>query len=341
MTERICPRPWERLATHVDGRANTCCPIWLDPSAIAHGSHLPTEQWNAPAIVELRRNLLAENYSKCANCPELGAGYARRADPAGLVAISPTPPRELTIAFDLSCNLSCWSCRSESIMATPDQIRQQREALANLAEWRETLERVSLLHSGELFTSRPCIEWLRTLTPAEWPRLTLELFTNGTLLARRWTTLQNAHPFVRRFIISTDAATQRTYESIRRGGQWLDLLAGLQLVKGLRDAGQLADGFQLNFVVQPDNLDDVPLMLEFAREHNVTCIMFGMLEPTWMAADSDLYAAVNLSRPDHPLRAKFVQVAEHLAAQHRASGAPEIIAHTVWKSAFDQWELTT
>jgi MoaA/NifB/PqqE/SkfB family radical SAM enzyme len=284
---------------------------------------------------------LAGDYSLCQNCPELGAGYAVRHPAAGLQPFMSDGPKRVVIENDLTCNLSCWSCRSDLIVEGSQRQHRIAKALAGLDAWADSLEFMSILQSGEVFSSRPCLDWLSTFEPARWPKLKIELFTNGTLLAKRWPEIAAAHERITRMLISVDAATPATYERVRRGGRWEDVRSGLALARELRRAGQLPDGLQLNFVVQPDNFREMLAFVDMCAEFDATEAHLAIMNPSWH--DDRTFAPHDLRRSDHPLRDEFVDAAEHLAERarrcERTNTGLAIVAHTVWRAAFGQWTV--
>lgn len=328
MVERVCPQPFEQIRLGVD-RATTCCPVWLDKAAHAVGATTPEAAWNHPTIVDLRARLLVGDYSLCQNCPELGVGYAIRLPADGLLPQMTTGPKRVVLENDLTCNLYCWSCRADQFVERPERQHRIAEVLAGLEQWAADLEHMSILQSGEAFMSRPCMEWFAAFVPSKWPKLTIELFTNGTLLTRRWPEIAPVHDRITRMLISVDAVTPETYERVRRGGCWEDVKAGLTLASDLRREGRLPDGLQLNFVVQPDNFLEMSEFVNLCAAFEATHAHLAIMSPVWH--DAATFAPHDLRRSDHPLRHEFVRAAEQLAARvHATDGPPQIIADTVW-----------
>jgi hypothetical protein len=105
--------------------------------------------------------------------------------------------------------------------------------------------------------------------------------------------------------MSTDAACEETYEALRRGGRWEDLLAALQFIAQLRDLGVLTE-FQANFAIQAANVQEVPAFVRLAKEHRATCVKFALLGRTWHSEAQ--YAQANVARSDHPLHDKLREV---------------------------------
>jgi len=335
--DKVCPHPFERIYLGVE-HATTCCPVWLDQAAYAYDASMPAEAWNHRAVVQLRERLLNGDYSLCQNCPELGAGNAVRHPAEGLQHVMTAGPMRVIIANDWTCNLCCWSCRPDLIVEGSGPQHRIAKALAGLDAWAESLEHMSILQSGEVLTSRPCIEWLAAFEPDKWPKLKIELFTNGTLLAKRWPEIAAAHGRITRMLISVDAATPATYEHIRRGGRWEDVRSGLALARELRRAGRLPDGLQLNFVVQPGNFREMLAFVDMSAEYEATEAHLAIMNTSWH--DARTFAPHDLRQPNHPLRDKFVHAAELLAEQAKQSDSgPEIVAHTVWRAALGQWTI--
>lgn len=95
----------------------------------------------------------------------------------------------------------------------------------------------------------------------------LNLQTNGLLIRKYWQEIKqfkNAY-----FAISIDGCTKSTYEKIRRGGDWNELLATLDIIQATaaNDSWRSWNMYHAH-VVMRSNLLELPRMLEFAHRYN-------------------------------------------------------------------------
>jgi hypothetical protein len=306
MVTMHCSRPFTTL--HVlHGCCATCCPHWLDPSAVVFGSRDdPWGVWNSEPFRALRRQVLAGDFSLCHNCvlyqngtPE-GNGHAEDWHRE----IMETGPRIFLLGNDRRCNLHCWQCRPGPVTVGDDSaIRRQTEAF--VSAFLPHIRLLSVSHAGDPFAAPTSFDLLRSVRAAGWTQLRVELFTNGLLLPLRWPDLVDLHPAIYRVNMSIDAATKETYEALRRGGRWEDLLAALQFVASLRDQGVLAE-FQANFAIQAANVQEIPAFVRLAKDHRATCVKFALLGRTWHS-EAD-YAAANVAWPRHRLHGTLREV---------------------------------
>jgi MoaA/NifB/PqqE/SkfB family radical SAM enzyme len=161
----------------------------------------------------------------------------------------------LAINIDESCNLSCPSCRRETIMHTSGPVVEQKQQdidriMTWLADFNEPIH-IILSGNGDPLAStiiRPLIKNYKPKTTQ-----TFKLFTNGLLLKKQ---LTQSHLLsqITEFSISVDAGSHEVYEKVRRGGDWKVLLENLGYLKTVRKKSTVA----LNFAVQNSNWYDLP-----------------------------------------------------------------------------------
>jgi MoaA/NifB/PqqE/SkfB family radical SAM enzyme len=175
-------------------------------------------------------------------------------------------PLWIYAANDLSCNLACPQCR-------PHPIITKNVNLDLLDRYLPTAELVSVLNSGDPFASPRYLELLQSIDPEEYPKLRIELFTNGLLLPRFWPSLFKIHDRITRLRVSIDAATEATYRKLR-GGNWKLLLESLRFIKTLS-----VPYVAYNFCAQEENIDEAPDFVDFAIDNGATEAVFNVLRP--------------------------------------------------------------
>jgi molybdenum cofactor biosynthesis enzyme MoaA len=91
------------------------------------------------------------------------------------------------------------------------------------------------------------------------PLLKFHLITNGLLLPRLWPRIE--HQRFGTMMVSVDAATRATYETIRAGGRWQDLQAALSL---LADQRHRFESITLNMTVMRQNHREISEFVDWA-----------------------------------------------------------------------------
>ena len=235
-----------------------CCPDWLHPDHILRDTGYvdPWMVWNSTQLQELRKITMD---GKCQNClitPE----NPRYPDHK---IIMERGPLHLFLANDWTCNLHCWSCRNPGqTINLPANTETMMYRF--LDTFTADMQSVCVSCNGDPFASPIHLKLLQNWSyPAK-----VQLFTNGLLLPRYWHTLKCQVDWI---YMSIDAATKETYEKLRRGARWEQLLETLTF---LRDSNV---AWQANMVVQRSNIHEVHRFVELMSEFNVTKIMLTLL----------------------------------------------------------------
>jgi len=340
-TGRTCPRPWIGVTVHADGSVWGCCPDWVRFDLGRLGEQTSVlDLWNGRRARGFRAAVAATRLDRVCRssvCPWIVSDRLPRVAGGRIAgdAIDPrlAPPRltaeptlaedmeagrtvldrapwSLGIAADPRCNLSCPSCRSELITrTTPAQDRVLAWCRRSLHELGPELRRLHMLGSGEFFASQFCLDLVRDLDPADFPRLQIDLLTNGTLLGdRTWRHMGAGASLIRSISVSIDAATPATYERVRRGATWDALVAGLSYLRDLRASGAL-DSTSINFVAAEHNFAEMPAFVELADRFGVDGVTFTTLQP-WAGMDL-AYKASAVHLPAHPRHGEYLEVLRH------------------------------
>jgi pyruvate-formate lyase-activating enzyme len=314
---RFCAKPWRELELRPDMSGHACCPSWLAvPIGKADGKD-GAAFWNSPAAQAIRRSVLDGSFTWCSrlHCPHIAAErLPRRAevtDPelvrvmAEQVTEVAQGPRRVLLNYDRSCNLACPSCRRDRIVA--DQA--ERERLDDLADrvvlpLLEDARTVKATGSGDPFASAHFRRLLKRLDRQTYPRLRLQLQTNGLLCDERaWNEL-DLEGRVDALWVSIDAARAETYAVIRRHGDWQRLRENLDFMALLKARGGVRE-WRLDFVVQALNYPEMPAAAELARALGADGIHFHMIR-NWGTFTPQAFRDHFIAAPDHPEHARFV-----------------------------------
>ena len=314
---RFCANPFDKLETHERGEVYFCCPAWL-PTPIGNLNRQSAQEiWNSAAAQDIRRSILDGSYRYCSrmHCPKLSAGTLPQShelnDPRhrAMARARRTRldqgPRRLVLNHDRSCNLACPTCRTHVIAAhKKQQAEMNRFAERVILPLLNDAASVHITARGDPFGSahfRHVIKQIAARRTA-WPRLRLDLQTNGLLLQQSWAEL-GLEGLVGTVYVSIDAARAPTYAIVRRGGDFKRLLQNLDFLAGLRRAGRVGR-VRLDFVVQALNFREMPEAVELVHRFGFDGIKFQMIR-SWNTFAPDEFRRHNVAAAEHPEAAAF------------------------------------
>jgi hypothetical protein len=289
------------------------------------------ELWKNGVAKEIRQSMYEGTFQLCdANlCPHLQALDAgarpaiyspieNRKTPrssyietliSGIEGSIPNGPREIVVGFDLTCNLSCPSCRREPIVFRPGQASWQKadKMATELINSYSLIRRLKLAGNGDPFASRIYGRMLQALDAEKYPNLLVTLHTNGLLFtADRWKELQKGQACIDTVEISVDAGSPESYALNRRGGSFDILLERLEFISSLRKEKKLKR-LLLSFVVQANNFHEMKDFIQLGRRFQADTIIFSRLS-NWGTFPSSVLASRSIHNTDHPRHADFLAV---------------------------------
>lgn len=308
-TKRICPNPFTRMESASRNRLMFCCPAWLPIAAGSLDDEAVEDVWNSSAAQDIRASIHDGSYRYCSrmHCPKFTDGSLQKTekinDPELRLAwetsatVLPLKVKRVALAHDRSCNISCPSCRTKLIIADRSE-NNRLDALTDKALLPLLLaaRRVSITGSGDPFSSKHYRNLIRRLTSLP-PGPIIDLQTNGLLLARSWDKL-GLEGRVGNVLVSIDAATKETYETIRRGGVFEDLLENLAYLSDLRKRGSV-QSVRLDFVTQALNYSEMPEAVDLMRSFAFDQIKFQMLR-SWNTWSPQEFKRQHVGHPGHP-----------------------------------------
>jgi hypothetical protein len=259
------------------GDVCTCCPAWTKLSIGHIGKASIAEIWNSAQVRLLRRKILTGRFEDVCNeiCPHITehrhTGKLIRFDELERIdALTPGLLAEIRTGrdclesgptvFNLSnstvCNLSCIMCTRHSDVSDPALVQK---AAAELEAYLPQAKRIILSGMGDPFARS---DTRNLMIKHACGNLIFDLITNGLLLPKYWNDIQACRFGV--LLVSVDASDKTTYETIRRGGVWEDLLASLSLIETNRDK---FDSITLNMTVMRENFEQIPAFINFALSY--------------------------------------------------------------------------
>lgn len=284
-SDRFCPAPFENFEIYKDGSVFPCnCTQVPFPIGNAH-TQTKEEIWQSPVAKAVRASILDGSFRFCSpmTCWKRFDLPKRSEHPEQFEQLKKIgvdgvqPPKHLNLSYDLSCNLSCPSCRNAQIMATHEE-RQKLDRVRDnivlpLLE-QKVAESVYITGSGDAFGSPHFRGVLKQLCDPKFSHVQITLGTNGQLITERlWAEFQPLHSRFQDITISIDGATPETYERLRRGSTWEKLLRTMGILEQARRGGVIRR-IMVNMVVQQQNFQDMRRMVELCKGWAVDGIRF-------------------------------------------------------------------
>ena len=261
----ICMTPFTYTEVF-DDKQFLCCSNWLDKDNDIKITESIKNNFYSEKAERIRNSILDGSYSHCneRTCPFLtdlrngkkGETLVKNTPQNREWARSQTRPKMVNFCFDRSCNLACPSCRIEFInvhgkerLAVEDKMRQVDEELCN------DIEDIYLSGTADPFFSNSYRKFLVNLDPKRYPKLkVVHLHTNGTLWTKKfWKKLYKIHHLIESCEISIDAANEKTYNIVRRGGDWNKLMNNLKFIVTIPTFKK----FHFSMVVSDDNYKEM------------------------------------------------------------------------------------
>jgi MoaA/NifB/PqqE/SkfB family radical SAM enzyme len=213
-------------------------------------------------------------------------------------------PKRIFFSGDLTCNLSCPSCRKKIIKLSDSEITLQKKLISLLKDnlfFSPTDAKIYLYlsTSGELFASELLLDMVSSIKVSDFPNLKLEIQTNGLLCKKRWHRLGELSDKVDLVLISIDAATKDTYEKLRRGGDWQNLMENLSWLKEKKNK----DNFRLvtRMVVQDSNYTEMSNFYELSKSYSADTVHYNRITD-WGTYTKEEFNSVDVFSNDHPFR---------------------------------------
>jgi wyosine [tRNA(Phe)-imidazoG37] synthetase (radical SAM superfamily) len=213
-------------------------------------------------------------------------------------------PKRIFFSGDLTCNLSCPSCRTKIIKLSDSQMIARKKLILLLKDnlfFSPTDAEIYLYLSitGELFASELLLDMVSNIKVSDFPNLKLEIQTNGLLCKKRWHRLGELSNKVDLVLISIDAATKDTYEKLRRGGDWQTLMENLSWLKERKNKDNFR--FITRMVVQDSNYAEMSSFYEFSKSYSADTVHYNRID-NWGTYTEEEFNSVDVFSINHPSR---------------------------------------
>lgn len=332
LSSYFCTRPFEHVEImhgygenqeYSFGDVYVCCSGWLSKKI---GNYLKDDLmtiWNSEDAQKIRQSILDGSFSYCNRqvCPyildkrlpqktKLGEKY--RNIISQNQAVMKEPPSSYFLCYDRSCNLSCPSCRNGLVffkdgVGIENPLRINEKLISDLFS-KPSNRRINLkiTGSGDPFASLAFRKLLEQLDGKSFPRLEIELYTNGILCnPHNWEKIKHLEKNITVISVSIDAATSETY-ALTRKGAWDQLMANMDFISGLKRSKTLKS-FATNYVVQWTNYKEVSSFVRLCLSKNVDRINFSFISD-WGTWPKDEFNQHCIWNTDHPEFEDFLKV---------------------------------
>lgn len=244
----------------------------------------------------------------------LGRG-ARGPDQGRIQERMALAPTELMMTHDDSCNISCPSCRTRTVIATPAQTEKFDRLVPIFLGLLRNAKTLIMSGSGDPFASRHYRRLLRAIGhkddsafgPVAYPPdFRINLMTNGLLFTRETYEELGLRGLIGIIALSMDACEKDAFERIRRGSRWEDLIGALHFIQTIRHEN---DRLLLisYFTVQAGNFRQIPAFVEFCRKYRFRSVQLNMIRNFGAYALED-FERENIGDPAHPEFQAFLDV---------------------------------
>lgn len=186
-------------------------------------------------------------------------------------------PHHIALGLDNTCNLFCPSCRHQIIKNT-DATKEKQQELSKLLTKNlfdlPTDKRIVLTldTSGDVFSSPMLLDFLNGISSENFPNLEIDLVSNGLLAQDRWHRLGAMQNHVKQITVSYDSPDPATYEKLRRGGTWENLVRNLTWLQNKKKENNMR--FNARMVVQRDNYTQMSQFYNFSKQFDVDEVQF-------------------------------------------------------------------
>lgn len=300
------------IQIETNGQVRLCgCGSWM-PTTIGNILETPlSELLAAPVAQSIRQSIIDGTYQYC---NEKMCGVIQN---NGLNTIDTVPenikyllddatrfqiPYEISIHGDLTCNLSCPSCRTQIIKVSDNELERQNkigEIIFNNLFGKPTERRMHLIlsGSGELFASPMLLNFMNKITLDQFPNVAFSIATNGLLCEKRWDRIEHLESAVEKITVSIDATCAGTYEKIRRGGEWNLLLANMNFLKNKKQRTKMK--LHTRMIVQNSNHSEILKFYDFSKQFDADVVEYSRVT-NWGTWSKETFQTEDVFNYIHP-----------------------------------------
>jgi len=295
-----CLVPFTQFQLQPYGYVYSCCPTWTKIGSVDKLTEKKSimDIWNNERMQYIRKCVLENKLEHVCNyqyCPiaiknkaiDLGKIQAIDPDLKGIIeqielgrTRLETGPSTFEIANSGKCNLECIMCEGKEKYMGEDENLNKALYSKILPEILPRISRLVLSGNGDPLYNRYSRRLLEEMSPRLYPSLKIQLITNGLLFTpQMWEKIGHNH--YASIHVSIDAASKRTYEYIRKNGNWDVLTSNLEFMSSLRRK-EVFGHFSISFVVMRSNYEEMGKFAELGLQLGCDKVefqkMFGLAE---------------------------------------------------------------
>jgi len=300
----FCPRPFDTVLIDKNGSCFACeCTSWL-PQSIGNLNLQSLEDiLKSPMRDWLQESISDGSYRYCNNKQ---CSYLLDTRPVGW----PTTPaasqiKNIRLAIDDSCNLSCPSCRIDKIFVKSGKLLEQRMQLAKrIIEYVAIQDNPITLHigsDGDPFASLVYRYFIKQVKI--FPHVRFSIQTNGLLVKKMYQRHEDMFKKLDILNISIDGAHKKTYEHLRRGGSYDKIIENLEFVSSIKSKYNFK--FRIHFVVQAENYKEIPAIIELAEKYSADNVWLNKIT-NWNTFTN--FEDRNVMNPGHKKYKEYIKV---------------------------------
>ena len=271
--KNICPRPYDTILIDKNGSCYACeCTSWL-PQSIGNLQIQSLEEIiNSKTHKHLQESITDRTYRYCNEhqCSYINSNAVLHGQPERI--------QHLRLAIDDSCNLRCPSCRKGLIFYKEGSQYKKRIRLADkINDWLHTYNHPIQVHigsDGDPFASHVYRHFMEHTPVGD--NIKYSILTNGLMVKDFWPQIPHIIENLTELGVSIDGATKETYEKLRLGGKWDSINRNLECITELKEQHNFR--FVLHMVVQKDNWQEIPAMVELGERLGIDEIYFNKIQ---------------------------------------------------------------
>ena len=300
----FCPRPFDTVLIDKNGSCFACeCTSWLPQSIGNLSLQSLNDILNSSLRKHLQQSISNGSYRYCNNNQ---CSYLMDTRPVGWPAWpAASQIKNIRLAIDDSCNLSCPSCRTDKIFVKTGKTLEKRIQLAKrIVEYVAAQRHDINLHvgsDGDPFASlvyRYFIKQAKSL-----PNVRFSIQTNGLLVKKMYQRHEDMFKKLDVLNISIDGASQKTYEHLRRGGSFAKVIENLEFVASIKSKYNFK--FRIHFVVQAENYKEMPAIIELAEKYSADNVWLNKIND-WNTYDN--FEDKNVMNPANKKYNEYIDV---------------------------------
>jgi wyosine [tRNA(Phe)-imidazoG37] synthetase (radical SAM superfamily) len=313
---QYCLSPFVMIEVTLNGDVRMCgCGAWM-PTTIGNLTKTTLQDMLSSTLAQqIRQSIVDGSYVYCNEkfCGVITNNGLNAIDtvPPNLAALFDdvskfTMPHHISVQGDETCNLSCPSCRTQ-VKKTPPEQQQAQQLVGKIisdnlfSQATDQKIKLEVSGTGEVFASPMLMNFINSIDPTKFPNLELDIGTNGLMCEQNWHRLGTMQQSVKKITVSIDAATASTYEKIRRGGVWQNLLDAMKFLQDKKHQQGIV--LHTRMIVQQQNYPEMESFYQLCQQFDVDVVEYSRLQSwsTWSRSEFRSHDVFDPAHPEHGL----------------------------------------